>query len=77
MLNCVYSRKLLGRLEFVNASSVGAAYIAIVIAGAGVFVRKIFLPGDSNAGYIASGVMTIICIYILHKMTERCKVNHK
>ena len=44
---------------YIHVSSIGAAYIAILIAGVGVFVRKILLPGNSNAGYIASVFTTI------------------
>jgi len=59
----------------IHASSVGAAYIAILIAGVGVLVRKIVLPGNTNAGYIASGVTAIILVYILNKMTDKYKRN--
>ncbi|WP_323738751.1 DUF2306 domain-containing protein [Candidatus Trichorickettsia mobilis] len=57
----------------IHASSIGAAYIAILIAGVGVFVRKILLPGDSNAGYAASAFTAIILIYFLNKMTNKYK----
>lgn len=61
----------------VHASSIGAAYIAIVIAGVGVLVRKILLPGNSNAGYIASGLTAIVCIYYLNKMTAKYRGAHE
>lgn len=60
---------------YIHASAIGAAYIAILIAGVGVFVRKIFLPGDSNAGYIASGFTAIICIFFLNKMKDKYKTS--
>ena len=50
----------------IHASSVGAAYIAILIAGVGVLVRKVILPGNSDAGYVASGILAIILIYFLN-----------
>ena len=59
----------------IHASSIGAAYIAILIAGVGVFVRKILLPGNSNAGYISSVFAAIICIYLLNKMTDKYRIN--
>ena len=58
-----------------HASSIGAAYIAILIAGVGVFVRKILLPGNSNAGYAASAFTAIIFIYLLNKMTDKYKIS--
>ena len=60
---------------YIHASSVGAAYIAILIAGVGVLVRKIILPGNSNAGYVASGILAIILIYFLNSMTNKYKGN--
>lgn len=60
---------------YIHASSIGSAYIAILIAGVGVFVRKILLPGNSNAGYIASVFTAIICLYLLIKMTYKYKTS--
>ncbi|MBN8511662.1 MAG: hypothetical protein J0L79_01340 [Rickettsiales bacterium] len=60
---------------YIHASSIGSAYIAILIAGVGVVVRKILLPGNSNAGYISSVFTAIICIYLLNKMTNKYKTN--
>jgi uncharacterized membrane protein len=57
----------------IHASSIGAAYIAILIAGIGVFVRKILLPGNNNAGYVASIFTAIILIYLLNKTTDQYK----
>lgn len=59
----------------IHASSVGAAYIAILIAGVGVLVRKVILPGNSDAGYVASGILAIILIYFLNSMTNKYKGN--
>ena len=59
----------------IHASSVGAAYIAILIAGAGVLVRKVILPGNGDAGYVASGILAIILIYFLNSMTNKYKGN--
>jgi uncharacterized membrane protein len=56
-----------------HASSIGATYIALIIAGAGVLVRKILLPGNSAAGYLASVFVAIICILLLNKMTDKYK----
>lgn len=53
--------------------SIGVAYIAILIAGVGVFVRKILLLGNSNVGYAASAFTAIIFIYLLNKMTKKYK----
>jgi len=57
----------------IHASSIGSAYISLIIAGVGVFVRKIVLPGNFNAGYWASAFTTIVCIYLLRKMTLKYK----
>ena len=54
----------------VHASSMGAVFIAIIIAGVGVLVRKIILPGDVTVGYIASAITAIPAIYFLNKKTE-------
>lgn len=59
----------------IHASSIGSAYIAILIAGIGVLVRKILLPGNSNAGYISSAFAAIIFIYLLNKMTNKYKTS--
>lgn len=57
----------------IHASSIGAAYIAIIIAGSGVLVRKILLPGNNSAGYIVSALTAMICIYMLNKMTKKLR----
>ena len=58
---------------YLHVSSISAAYIAILIAGAGVVVRKILLPGNSNAGYMASAITGIFCFYISKKITDKYK----
>lgn len=60
---------------YIHISSIGATYIAILIAGIGVLVRKVLLPGNSRAGYIASGVTAIILIYFLNRMTDKYNNN--
>lgn len=60
---------------YIHAISIGGAYIAILIAGVGVFVRKILLPGNSNAGFAASVFAAIILIYFLNKMTDKYKTS--
>ena len=58
---------------YIHASTIGATYIAILIAGAGVIVRKIILPNNYNAGYIVSGISAIFLIYFLNLMTRKYK----
>jgi len=59
---------------FIHASSMGSAYIAIIIAGVGVLVRKVIIPGDVNAGFLASSIVAPPCIYFLNKLTARYKI---
>ncbi len=56
---------------YIHASSIGAAYIATIIAGSGVLVRKILLPGNNNAGYLASIFTAVLSVYILDKLTKK------
>lgn len=56
---------------YIHASSMSSAYISTIIAGMGVIVRKIILPGNAKAGYITSGIVAIFCIYFLIKFTYR------
>lgn len=59
----------------IHASSIGAAYISIIIAGIGVLVRKIILPGNSGAGFVASGILAIILIYFLNSVRKAKTAN--
>jgi hypothetical protein len=51
------------------------AYITILIAGVGGLVRKVILPGNIHAGYVASGILAIILICFLNSMTNKYKGN--
>ena len=59
--------------RYVHASNMISAFIGILIAGIGVFVRHYIYPGDVGAGGIASLILAIILIPIAVRMSLRYK----
>lgn len=59
--------------KYKHASYIGAVYISTTIAGIGVLVRHIILPGNSKAGYVASILVAIVASRALKKLVEKHK----
>lgn len=56
-----------------HVSNMSSAFIAILIAGIGVFVRHVVDPGNTNLGFIASAITAAITIPIMVRMTNKYK----
>lgn len=56
-----------------HSSNMGSAYIAIIIAGAGVLVRHYFMPENVLMGGIASTLTACLAIPLLIKITAKHK----
>jgi uncharacterized membrane protein len=57
--------------KFSHAISMSSAFIAIWIAGIGVFFRHYLTPGNQTLGFIASGALAAVLIPLMKKMTKR------
>ena len=59
--------------KFSHATSMSSAFIAIWIAGIGVIFRHYLTPGNKVLGFIASGVLAMIIIPLMIRMTKMYK----
>lgn len=57
--------------QYIHAGSMGGAFISIIIAGTGVFVRKYVCVNNVEAGLAASALCAAICIYFLRKLVRQ------
>jgi hypothetical protein len=55
----------------------GSSYIGIWIAGIGVMVRHYIDPGNAKLGFIASGILALILIPILAKISNKYKLQEQ
>jgi uncharacterized membrane protein len=64
-------RKKAPRWQERHASNMGASYIGIIIAGVGVMVRHFIDPGNTNLGYMWSGVTAVIAVPIMNFLLRK------
>jgi hypothetical protein len=72
-----HSRKKGQNWQFKHIVNMSSAYIAILIAGIGAFFRHLVLPGNTAAGGVASGILSVILIPIMVLLTRRYKVRNR
>lgn len=63
--------------RYIHANNMISAFIGILIAGIGAFVRHYVYPGDIGAGGIASLIVAIILIPIAVKTSLKYKLQDK
>lgn len=59
--------------RYIHAINMGSAYIGIIIAGVGVFIRHVIAPGNVQLGGIGSLLIACIAIPMLILLTRKFK----